>query len=68
MVKNQVSSLNNKRPLVDHFDLTNPKAVEKIEEIFDDYTKGANPTFDTDTAYISVQMNFYITINLTVTL
>ena len=49
MVKNQVSSLNNKRPLVDHFDLTNPKAVEKIEEIFDDYTKGANPTFDKDT-------------------
>lgn len=49
MVKNKVSSLNGNRPLVDHFDLTNPKAVDKIEEIFDDYTKGANPTFDKDT-------------------
>ena len=49
MVKNQVSSLNANRPLVDHFDLTNQKAMDKIEEIFDDYTKGANPTFDKDT-------------------
>ncbi|WP_461810970.1 InlB B-repeat-containing protein, partial [Faecalimonas sp.] len=49
MVKNQVSSLNRNRPLVDHFDLTNPAATKKIEEIFDDYTKGANPTFDGET-------------------
>lgn len=49
MVKNQTSSIAPNRPLVDHFDLTNPKAVKKIEEIFDDYTKGANPTFDKDT-------------------
>lgn len=49
MVKGQVSSLNQNRPLIDHFDLTNPKAIEKIKEIFDDYTKGENPTFDKDT-------------------
>ena len=49
MVKNQTSSIAPNRPLVDHFDLTNPKAVEKIEEIFDDYTKGENPTFDKNT-------------------
>lgn len=49
MVKNSVSSLNANRPLVDHFDLRQTEAVDKIKEIFDDYTTGANPTFDEDT-------------------
>lgn len=35
-IENQVSSGHS---LIDHFDLTNPKAVAKIKEIFDDYTK-----------------------------
>ncbi|WP_422661322.1 discoidin domain-containing protein [Paenibacillus sp. EC2-1] len=49
MVKNQRSPLQNKRPLVDHIDISKPEAIEKIKEIFDDYTKGANPTFDSET-------------------
>ena len=43
-IDNQVSSGHS---LIDHFDLTNPKAVEKIKEIFDDYTK--DETFDDET-------------------
>lgn len=43
-IDNQVSSGHS---LIDHFDLTNPKAVAKIKEIFDDYTK--DETFDDDT-------------------
>ena len=37
------------RPLVDHFDITKPEAVEQIKAIFDDYTTGENPTFDSET-------------------
>ena len=37
------------RPAIDHFDVTKPAAVNKIKEIFDDYTKGENPTFDAQT-------------------
>lgn len=40
---------NGKRHAIDHFDLTKPEATKKIEEIFDDYTGGATPTFDKDT-------------------
>lgn len=43
-IENQVSSGHS---LIDHFDLTNPKAVAKIKEIFDDYTK--DETFDDET-------------------
>lgn len=49
MVKNKVSSLNKNRPLVDHLDVSKPEAKEKIKEIFDDYTTGENPTFDSKT-------------------
>lgn len=49
MVKGQVSMLNADRPLIDHFDISKPEAIEKIKEIFDDYTKGTNPTFDSET-------------------
>ena len=37
------------RPLIDHFDIRKPEAVKKIKEIFDDYTKDANKTFDSET-------------------
>ncbi len=37
------------RPGIDHFDIARPEAVNKIKEIFDDYTHGQNPTFDTQT-------------------
>ena len=49
MVKNKVSSLNANRPLVDHLDVSKTETKEKIKEIFDDYTKGDNPTFDSET-------------------
>ncbi len=45
-IKNQVR---NSHPLIDHFDLTKRNSIEKIKEIFNDYTKGNNPTFDKDT-------------------
>ena len=37
------------RPLIDHFDIRKEEAVNKIKEIFDDYTKDANKTFDSET-------------------
>ncbi len=49
MVKNKVSATSSNRPLIDHFDLTNDAAVEKIKEIFDDYTQGEDATFDSET-------------------
>lgn len=49
MVVNQVSPLNSNRPLVDHFDVSKPEAIDKIKEIFDEYTTGENPTFDAET-------------------
>ena len=33
-------------PLIDHMDITKTEAVDKIKEVFDDYTKGADPVFD----------------------
>ena len=44
-----VGGASGSRPLIDHFDLTKPEAVDKIKEIFDDYTKGSFITFDEDT-------------------
>lgn len=49
MVANQVSRLNSNRPLLDHIDISKPEAINKVKEIFDDYTKGSNPTFDSQT-------------------
>ena len=49
MVTNKVSMLNGNRPLVDHLDVAKEEAMDKIKEIFDDYTKGSNPTFDSQT-------------------
>jgi hexosaminidase len=49
MVQNKVSPLNSNRPLIDHLDVSKPEAVAKIKELFDDYTKGENPTFDSET-------------------
>ena len=49
MVVNKVSPLNSNRPLVDHFDVSKQEAIDKIKEIFDDYTTGENPTFDAET-------------------
>lgn len=49
MVVGKVSPLNSNRPLVDHFDVSKQEAIDKIKEIFDDYTTGDNPTFDAET-------------------
>lgn len=49
MVVNKVSPLNSNRPLVDHFDVSQQAAIDKIKEIFDDYTTGEAPTFDAET-------------------
>lgn len=48
-VKGKVSPINQNRPLIDHIDVSKPEAIAKIKEIFDDYTKGDNPTFDSQT-------------------
>ena len=49
MVKNGRSPLQNKRPLIDHIDISKPEAVSLIKDIFDDYTRGGSPVFDSDT-------------------
>ncbi len=49
-VYNEVSPLMKKRPLTDHINVAEPKAVEFIKRIFDDYTKGDNPVFPSGTA------------------
>lgn len=49
MVANKVSMLNQNRPLIDHIDVSKKESMDKIKEIFDDYTKGDNPTFDSQT-------------------
>ncbi len=51
MVKNQTSPTSSSRPLIDHIDISKPEAVAKVKEIFDDYTKGTEPTFDEDTIF-----------------
>ena len=43
------TGLNKNRPLIDHFDLTKPESIAKIKEIFNDYTRGEDPTFDSET-------------------
>ena len=48
-VQNQVSPLNGNRPLVDHIDVSKAEGVQLIKDLFDDYTTGANPTFDSET-------------------
>lgn len=48
-VVGEVSSLANTRPLIDHIDVRKPEAVQKIKDIFDDYTKTGTPTFDSQT-------------------
>ena len=37
------------RSAIDHLDVRKPEARKLIRDIFDDYTTGANPVFDTDT-------------------
>lgn len=49
MVEGLVSPLNSERPLVDHIDISKPEVVDMVKELFDDYTKGSNPTFDEQT-------------------
>lgn len=49
-VYNEVSPLMKKRPLTDHINVTDSKAIEFIKQIFDDYTKGDNPVFPSETA------------------
>ncbi len=44
MVKGRVSPINSNRPLIDHLDVSKPETIAKIKEIFDDYTKGDDPT------------------------
>ena len=50
----------NGHTLIDHFDLRQPEAIAKIKEIFDDYTKGENPTFDADTIVHIGADEFYL--------
>lgn len=52
MVTNQTSSTSVNRPLVDHLDVSKTETLDKIKEIFDDYTKdnqGVPATFDEKT-------------------
>ena len=49
-VYNEVSPLMKKRPLTDHINIAEPKAVDFVKQIFDDYTKGENPVFPSGTA------------------
>ena len=48
-VFNEVSPLMKKRPLTDHINIADPKAVDFVKQIFDDYTKGENPVFPNGT-------------------
>lgn len=49
-VFNEVSPLMKKRPLTDHINVADPKAADFVKQIFDDYTKGENPVFPSETA------------------
>ncbi|MDE5995839.1 MAG: family 20 glycosylhydrolase, partial [Eubacterium sp.] len=49
-VYNEVSPLMKKRPLTDHINVADAKAVDFVKQIFDDYTKGDNPVFPSGTA------------------
>lgn len=49
-VFNEVSPLMKKRPLTDHINIADPKAVDFVKRIFDDYTKGESPVFPNGTA------------------
>ena len=48
-VTGMVSPTSTNRPLIDHLDVSRIEVRDKIKEIFDDYTKGENPTFDNET-------------------
>ena len=48
-VTNKTSSTSANRPLIDHLDISKTETVQKIEEIFDDYTHGSDATFDSET-------------------
>lgn len=44
-VKSKVSEMMKKRPLTDHIDISDPKAVEFVKDIFDEYISGEAPAF-----------------------
>ena len=44
-VMGEVSPLMKKRPLTDHINVADPKAMEFVKSIFDEYTKGDEPVF-----------------------
>ena len=48
-VTGMVSPTSTNRPLIDHLDVSRLEVRDKIKEIFDDYTKGENPAFDSET-------------------
>lgn len=48
-VTNIVSSIMDKRPLLDHLDVSRSEVVDFVKKIFDEYTKGENPVFDKNT-------------------
>ena len=54
------NEMRNGHTLIDHFDLRMPAAIAKIKEIFDDYTKGENPTFDSETTVHIGADEFYL--------
>ena len=54
------NEMRNGHTLIDHFDLRMPAAIAKIKEIFDDYTKGENPTFDSETVIHIGADEFYL--------
>ena len=56
-INNEVRS---NHTLIDHFDLRMPAAIAKIKEIFDDYTRGENPTFDSETVVHIGADEFYL--------
>ena len=54
------NEMRNGHTLIDHFDLRMPAAIAKIKEIFDDYTRGENPTFDSETVVHIGADEFYL--------
>ena len=54
------NEMRNGHTLIDHFDLRMPAAIAKIKEIFDDYTRGENPTFDAETTVHIGADEFYL--------
>ena len=54
------NEMRNGHTLIDHFDLRMPAAIAKIKEIFDDYTRSENPTFDAETTVHIGADEFYL--------